>query len=1012
MNAKKRVAPHVTLPPLLAAALVILCLALGGALVHAQPAVTTLAGQISNATTGSNLEGVRIRVDGGSRELLSTRDGTYEITGLAPGAHTLTFDYPGLDSQKITIDLVAGATARRDVPLNSGVYVLEKFTVSGEREGNAAAIAAQRAATNIQNIVTADAFGNIAKGNVGNFLRRIPGIAGTTDGVDTEDIMLRGMASNFTSLDIDGARYASGNTGRNQSALGIPTDMIERVEVIKSPTPDTEADSLGGRINLVTKSAYDRQGRQITLRAASSYSFTYADDVGRAQGSPLSPSLAASYADVYSVFGGRNNLGVYASANWERILDLRSTTSWDENNSTVNGVVFPRFNNVSVANHGVDRGGVTVKADYKASPALSLGASATFNTYSTYVFRTRAQLKSGAVRPALSPSTTFVVIDGASYGTECRDEDETTNRLAGRFYGKYKNTGGLRLDGDFSVQRSTRAKDQQVFNATSAQKINYVLDRREGFADTRWPALRVTSGLYTGATTTTTALPAAYLDVNPFADDFRNVASTSSLQWQRIFSKNELVRAKLDAAKKFGWRWPIEFKTGLSYRMESVKSSRDDLRGVMNLAPAGYGPDLRALLDNSWDIAGAAGRYPLGTVVDLDKITQALGIAYAGPVADPAARWNYNTKTFAIDNAATRQNTLQENRKIWEHVYGTYLQGTLTFGRLNLVGGARVEETENIRVQAARDRQAAGTLAEWTGRVWGRASYRNTFPSLHTRYAFAKNLVLNTSYGTTSGKPNWTTLLGIVDANETTHTINVPNLDLKPRSSKNYDATLAYYFEPVGVFSVGLFQKDIKNYDVTTEWEITAEEAIDLGATPAADDPTPWRLVSKANAGSGRVRGIEFNYMQSLSFLPGAFRGLGVFANYTLLTTQGTFDNAGIAGAPPTRTTRLQGFIPRTANAGLSYAYHRLDLRLAWNYTDNLWETTPTVLSTAKIRGERWTMDFSGKVWLTRTLSLFADLTNLTSNYGKKYRGYPSSDAQVETNALGFLATAGVQARF
>jgi TonB-dependent receptor len=284
---------------------------------------------------------------------------------------------------------------------------------------------------------------------------------------------------------------------------------------------------------------------------------------------------------------------------------------------------------------------------------------------------------------------------------------------------------------------------------------------------------------------------------------------------------------------------------------------------------------------------------------------------------------------------------------------------------------------------------------------------------VHSRYALAPNLVLHASFGTTSGRPNWGQILGVTDANEITHTINVPNLELKPRTSKNYDLSLEYYFEPVGVISVGVFQKDIKNYDVSAEWQVTAQEAIDLGAQPAPGDTTPWLVTSRLNAGFGRVRGIELNYSQSLSkLLPGPFRGLGVFSNFTYLQTEGTFDNAGTAGAPPVKTNRLQGFIPRTANAGLSYLYNRYDLRVSWNYTDDWPENTPSNPATTKVRGERWSLDFTGKYRVTRNITFFADMVNLTSNHGKKYRGYVDPALRNETNALGFLLTAGVQATF
>ncbi|MES2695076.1 MAG: TonB-dependent receptor plug domain-containing protein [Verrucomicrobiota bacterium] len=693
-------------------------------------------GQVSNAATRSNLGGVVVRVSGIGRETLTESDGTYEIAGLPPGTYTVSFEYPGLDSQQTTVEVGSG-TARKDMALTSGIYMLEVFKVASEREGNAAAIAAQKAAIAPTNIVASDAFGNIAKGNVGNFLRRIPGITGTTDEADTDSVQLRGMSSAFTAIDIDGVKYATANGGRGQSVQGIPTDMIERIEVVKSPTPDTDSDSLGGRINMVTKSAYDRNGRLLTLRAANTYSFTYGEDVGHGRNSALAPSLALNYSDVFSVNGGRRNLGVLVTANWERVLDVRGTTSWDSF-STVGSQSLPQFNNVSVALHGIERGGSLIKADYKLSDVFSFGGNGSFNTSTNSLLRTRNQLQSGTIRP-ISPGLTASVVDGAQYAIERSTRDNQEDRTAARLWGR---------------------SDQ--ITARSNQRINYVLDRRtETGSDMRWPALRVFTAPYTGNAQTTTTLPTAFLDLNPFADDFRNTGAQGG-QWQQLFANRETVNSKLDVTKRFVARWPVELKAGVSHKYEGFKQSRNDLRGGLNLAAAGYGPDLRGLLDPEWDLGGAIGRYPVGTMLQLDRVRQAAGISFKGDNADPALEWNYDPNKFTLNTSSTRQNTLQNNRRIWERNGAAYVQGTVDFGRLDMTTGLRGERTEVRRNQMIRDRSpgVTGTLAEWTSREYKDSSYQKLYPSLHTRYQISANLQARASFGITSGKPDFGRILG------------------------------------------------------------------------------------------------------------------------------------------------------------------------------------------------------------------------------------------------------------
>jgi TonB-dependent receptor len=414
------------------ALLAVLCLLAADPASAQAPAAGAIRGAVSNQSTQRNLEGVTILVTETGRKVLTEAGGLYEITGLAPGTYTLIYDYPGLDSREVQVTVTAGAPVQQDVALGSEIYKLSTFVVAGEREGNAAAIAAQRNATNIQNVITSDAFGNIAKGNIGNFLKRLPGLAGTTDEVETGNIVLRGMGAEFTRIDIDGGTVTSGGNGRGQNAAAIPADLIERVEVVKALTPDMDPDSIGGRINLVTKSAYDRRGRQINLRAAASYSFTYGSDVFKKSSSSQAPSLAANYSDVFSVFGGKNNLGIYASASWERIQDVRGTTSWGDNYTTVAGVEYPRFNNASTALHGLERSNVSLKADYKVNANLMVGATATVSSYTDNMYRVRSRLRNGTVRAPLSGDPYFIVIDGANYGTEGSRRDQADDTTSAR----------------------------------------------------------------------------------------------------------------------------------------------------------------------------------------------------------------------------------------------------------------------------------------------------------------------------------------------------------------------------------------------------------------------------------------------------------------------------------------------------------------------------------------------------------------------------------------------------
>jgi outer membrane receptor protein involved in Fe transport len=91
-------------------------------------------------------------------------------------------------------------------------------------------------------------------------------------------VSIRGVGSALNSVTMDGQQVASAQsagTGRQfefeQASLG----NIETIEVTKAPTPDMDGASIGGSVNLVTKSAFDRApGRIFNYTVASSRSST------------------------------------------------------------------------------------------------------------------------------------------------------------------------------------------------------------------------------------------------------------------------------------------------------------------------------------------------------------------------------------------------------------------------------------------------------------------------------------------------------------------------------------------------------------------------------------------------------------------------------------------------------------------------------------------------------------------------------------------------------------------
>ena len=209
----------------------------------------TVTGRVLNAATGVYLEGASISVEGSAAAgTASAEAGSFRITDLTPGRRTLVITYPGLDPQRVTVDVGAGGTADINVELTSRVYKLEAFTVSELREGEAAAIARQRTASNLKQVIATDTFGNVADANVGNILVFLPGISAQRDEAENYLVSVRGIDPQYNSVMVDGTRL-SGATTRGLSRAfevdKVSTNSIESIEVIKAQLPEMDADAIG-----------------------------------------------------------------------------------------------------------------------------------------------------------------------------------------------------------------------------------------------------------------------------------------------------------------------------------------------------------------------------------------------------------------------------------------------------------------------------------------------------------------------------------------------------------------------------------------------------------------------------------------------------------------------------------------------------------------------------------------------------------------------------------------------
>ena len=316
------------------------------AVLHAQ-GTGSIQGRIFNPAKGEYVRDAEVRLDGTNQVTYSENDGAFSFAAVPAGPVSITVTYTGYNTVKETFAVAAGQAAVREINLTStaaaaregGAVQLQAFTVSSEREGNAKAIMSQRRSMSITTSVASDIFGDVTDGNVGEFLKYLPGV--DLDYVESEarGPRLGGMDSQYVGVTFDGIRSASadanrggGTNSRATSFEGFSITAIESIEINRTSAPDSDADNPAGTINMRTKRAFDRKGRTLayntslnfnaeeftwkktagpsdgtTYKWKPNYSFDYAESfLNQRFGVLLSASHAHSYTEQYVVNNGYN----------------------------------------------------------------------------------------------------------------------------------------------------------------------------------------------------------------------------------------------------------------------------------------------------------------------------------------------------------------------------------------------------------------------------------------------------------------------------------------------------------------------------------------------------------------------------------------------------------------------------------------------------------------------------------------------------------------------------------
>ncbi len=925
------------------------------------PAATgVIEGRVLNTRNGEYLENARLTIEGTSLETFTDSGGQFRLGPVRAGVAKVRVFFTGLDPLADTVAVTAGETVQRDFSLggpprgpgaerDSGVMKLSEFVVGETREMDAAALAIneQRFASNLKNVVSTEEFGNVAEGNVAEFLKFLPGVSINYVGGNAREISINGTPSANVPVTVDGFDLATAS-GDNNASRSIQVDMVSinnlsRIEVSYSPTPESQGGALAGSVNMVPRSSFERS-KPVFNASAYIMMRDNARDFHKVAGPRQKPTRNVHPGFDFSYVAPVNKrFGYSLSAGYSRQYSAQDLTqnTWRGTSAATDGNAFPHTlpDRPYLTSYGVQdepketsRRSLGATTDWKFSRYDRLSFGLQYSSFDVLFMNNRTNFNVGRVLPGDFTPT-------ATRGAPGAGNIQMTHLERNRYNRTYMPTMVWRHDGPtwksetgfgFSQQSDYNRDDERGFFRSSTVQRTGVTVSFDDIFYLRPRVITVTDGA-TGA------------PVDPFALGSYALAGTS-------FATRKVAEVRRTAysslRRDFYGPVPLTLKAGVDVR-QGIRDMRAFLPaftyvgrdGRSSTTPAAGDDGALPFLDEQFSQRVSPYGFPAIQTVSNNKLWRA---------------YRDNPALFLGNANNDYRGQVNNSKRSEEIVSSVYLRGDAAFldRRLKLIGGVRAEQTnidaEGPLTDPTRNfqRRPDGTfILGANGRPLPIAAdalgisqrtfidrgahtqkeYLRFFPSLNASFSLRENLIARAAHYYSVGRPNFDQYAGGLTLPDTelpaspANRIIVNNAGIKAWSARSTNVRLEYYFQGVGQISVSAFRRDFENFFGGTVFNPTPEFLALYSLDPAIY--SGYDVSTQQNLpGSVRLTGFDVSYKQALTFLPHWARGVQVFANGSSQRATGE------------ASENFAGYVPRSASWGVSLTRERYNARVNWNY--------------------------------------------------------------------------------
>lgn len=328
---------------------------------------TVVTGRVIDSENGQPLPGATVQIKGTTTGVVTDVNGEFSLR-LTTDQDALQIKYLGYQESTVDVDISSGKYL--EISLSEVNIELQAVTIRGSLEGEMKALNQQKNAPNILNVVSADQISRFPDPNVAEAIQRVPGTTLQRDQGEGRYVIIRGLAPQFTNININGEQIPSPEAGVRFVALdAIPADQLSSIEVSKTLTPDMDGDAVGGSVNLITRKA---KSDKLELQATAVGGYNQLMGEPNGQGSLL----------IGKRFGADQKLGILVNGSY--YFTDRGSDNWERDGSEI------ELRDYELRR---TRGAISGTIDYRFNPNNELYFRAIYNDFSDREWRRRYVFK-------------------------------------------------------------------------------------------------------------------------------------------------------------------------------------------------------------------------------------------------------------------------------------------------------------------------------------------------------------------------------------------------------------------------------------------------------------------------------------------------------------------------------------------------------------------------------------------------------------------------------------------